>query len=315
MVAQSRFKTKHIFTGIVVLALVVLVIWQSGILQEEKQVPRIGIAQFVEAPALVSARDGFLAGLEEEGFVAGEDFELVEENAQADFAVAQTIARKFQQDDLDLVLAIATPCAQAVANVIQEVPVLITAVTDPVSAGLVPSLEEPGGNLTGTTDLNPVADQLQLIRDFVPGVKTIGIIYNSGEINSVVQVEIARKAAEEMGLELREATVTNTSEVALAASALIDRVDAIYIPTDNTVAAAFPSVVKVTNPKGIPVFGSERAQVEQGAIATKGIDYFLLGKQTGKMAAEILRGKEPENMPIEGSKELKLVINTKAAAE
>lgn len=317
MAGKGRLKrTNLLVVVVVVIVLAGLIVWKGpGLFTGRGSIPRIGITQFVEHPALDAAREGFIAGLAEKGFVEGEDIEIIFENAQADFTVAQTIARKFKQDNLDLVLAIATPTAQAAASVLKETPVLITAVTDPVAAGLVESMEEPGGNITGTTDMNPVAEQIRLIKDFIPEVKKVGILYNSGEVNSVIQVKIARKAAEEMGISLVEATVTSSNDVALAVSSLVDKVDAIYIPTDNTVVSSMPAVINITNPKKVPVFGSERGQVEQGAVATRGIDYFLLGKQTGRMAAEILQGKDPAELPIEGSKELKLVINQQACKQ
>jgi putative ABC transport system substrate-binding protein len=273
---------------------------------------RIGISQFVEHPALDSAREGFIEGLAEEGFNE-ENIEFIEQNAQADFATAQSIAQQFKSNNLDLILAIATPNAQAAANVIKDTPVLFTAVTDPVEAGIVQSMEVPGGNLTGTTDMNPVAQQIELIREFLPEITDLGVLYNPGEVNSVVQVDLLKKVTSEMGIKLHEGTVSNSSEVSLAASSLIGDVDAIYVPTDNIIVSALPSVLNITNQNNIPVFASENGQVRQGSIATLGIDYRLLGIQTGKMAARILNGAETAEMAVESSDELKLYLNTKAA--
>ncbi|MCC3145544.1 ABC transporter substrate-binding protein [Halanaerobium sp. Z-7514] len=274
---------------------------------------RIGISQFVEHPALDSAREGFIEGLAEEGF--GEDkVEFIVQNAQADFSTAQSIAQRFRTQNLDMILAIATPNSQATANVITDTPVLFTAVTDPVEAGIVDTMEVPGANITGTTDMNPVADQLALILEFMPDAQDVGILYNPGEVNSVVQVDIAKEAAEELGITLHEATVTNSSEVTLAASSLVDKVDAIYVPTDNIIVSALPSVLNITNNNNVPVFASENGQVEQGAIATLGIDYKLLGMQTGRMAARVLNGEDTSQMSVESSEELKLYINQTAAA-
>jgi putative ABC transport system substrate-binding protein len=273
---------------------------------------RIGISQFVEHPALDAAREGFIEGLAEEGFNE-ENIEFIEQNAQADFATAQSIAQQFKSNNLDLILAIATPNAQAAANVIKDTPVLFTAVTDPVEAGIVQSMEVPGGNMTGTTDMNPVAKQLELIREFLPEITDLGVLYNPGEVNSVVQVDLLKKVTSEMGIKLHEGTVSNSSEVSLAASSLIGDVDAIYVPTDNIIVSALPSVLNITNQNNIPVFASENGQVRQGSIATLGIDYRLLGIQTGKMAARILNGAETAEMAVESSDELKLYLNTKAA--
>ena len=273
---------------------------------------RIGISQFVEHPALDSAREGFIQGLAEEGFTE-DNVKFIEQNAQADFATAQSIAQQFKSNNLDLILAIATPNAQAAANVIKNTPVLFTAVTDPVEAGIVNSMENPGGNLTGTTDMNPVAQQIELIKEFIPELTDLGVLYNPGEVNSVVQVDILKETTKAMGIKLHEATVSNSSEVSLAASSLIGDVDAIYVPTDNIIVSALPSVLNITNENKIPVFASENGQVRQGAIATLGIDYKLLGIQTGKMAAKVLNGSATAEMPVESSDELKLYLNKKAA--
>lgn len=275
----------------------------------------IGISQFVEHPSLDLAREGFVDQLAEEGYVEGENLQIDLQNAQADFSTAQTIAQRFNQNKLDLVLAIATPSAQTAANVISETPVLITAVTDPVEAGVVNSMEAPGGNVTGTTDMNPVAKQLELIKQFLPELNTLGILYNPGEVNSVVQVDLAKEKAKEMGVAIEEGTVSNSSEVSLAVSSLVGNVDAIYVPTDNIIVSAMPTVLQTAYNNQIPVFASENNSVEQGAIATLGIDYYQLGKQTGSMAARILNGADPAEMAVESSKELKLYINQKSASE
>lgn len=275
---------------------------------------RIGISQFVEHPALDAARDGFIEGLAEEGFTE-ENVEFFEQNAQADFSTAQSIAQRFRTQELDLILTIATPNAQATANIIKDIPVMFTAVTDPVAAGIVDSMETPGANITGTTDMNPVGKQLELIKEFIPDVSDIGILYNPGEVNSVVQVDIAKVKAEEMGVTLHEGTVSNSSEVGLAASSLVDKVDAFYVPTDNIIVSALPSVLNITNSKNVPVFASENGQVEQGSIATLGIDYKLLGIQTGKMAARVLNGADTASMSVESSDQLKLYLNKKAAED
>ncbi|NSW90352.1 MAG: ABC transporter substrate-binding protein [Firmicutes bacterium] len=277
------------------------------------KVVKIGISQLVQHPALDSAREGFIEALKEAGYEDGKNIKIDLQNAQGDVTNAQTIARKFVDEKVDMILAIATPAAQAAANVTKDIPILITAVTDPVSAGLAESLEKPGGNVTGTTDMNPVAEQIKLVKDLIPGAKKVGILYNAGEINSKIQVDIAKEAAAALGLTLVEATVSNSSEVNQATQSLMGRVDAIYVPTDNTIVSSIGAVIKVANDNKIPVIGSERGQVDAGAIATKGIDYRELGKQTGQIAVEIIKGKKPQDIPIEGSKVVTLIINQKAA--
>ncbi|MDI3481920.1 MAG: putative tryptophan/tyrosine transport system substrate-binding protein [Tepidanaerobacteraceae bacterium] len=281
--------------------------------QPGEKVFKIGISQFVEHPALDSARKGFIDGLKEAGFEEGKNVVFELENAQGDFPTTQTIASKFVGEKVDMILAIATPSAQSAANATKEIPILITAVTDPVSAGLVKSLEKPGTNVTGTTDMNPVKEQLELLKQILPNAKNVGILYNAAEANSKVQVDIAKKAAAELGLTVHEATVANSSEVNQAVQSIAGKVDAIYAPTDNTVASSIGAVVKVCNDAKIPVIAAERGMVDGGALATLGIDYYLLGKQTGKVAARVLKGEKPEDIPIEGSKDLKLIINKKSA--
>ncbi len=279
----------------------------------EDNVFKIGISQFVEAPALDAAREGFIDGLKEAGFEEGKNVVFEMDNAQADFPTTQTIANKFVGKEVDLILAIATPSAQSAANATKDIPILITAVTDPVDADLVKSLEKPETNVTGTTDMNPIKEQLELLKQILPDAKNIGIIYNTAEPNSRVQVDIAKAASEELGLNIIEASVAPSAEVNQAIQTISGKVDAIYVPTDNTVASAIGAVVKVCNDEKIPVFGSERAHVDGGAIATIGIDYYLLGKQTGVIAARVLEGERPQDIPVESSEDLKIIINKKSA--
>ena len=285
----------------------------SGNSSGANNVFKIGISQFVEHPALDSAREGFMEGLKEEGFEIGKNIDVLLENAQADFPTTQTIANKLIAEKVDLILAIATPSAQSAANATKDIPILVTAVTDLVDAGLVESMDKPGTNVTGTSDLNPVQKQLELLKEILPDSKSVGVIYNAAEPNSVIQVDIAKEVAKDLGLKIFEATVANSGEVNQAIQSLASKVDVIYTPTDNTVASAISAIVKVANDDGIPVVGSERGQVEGGAIATIGIDYFSLGKQTGHMAVKILKGENPASTPAETSNDLKLVINQTSA--
>ncbi|MEG6522300.1 ABC transporter substrate-binding protein [Desulfotomaculum sp. 1211_IL3151] len=273
---------------------------------------KLGIIQIVEHPALDAARKGFLDLMKENGY---DDKKMVVDyqNAQGDQGNLQTIARKFVQDKSNLVLAIATPSAMTMANETKDIPIIITAVTDPVSAKLVMSVEKPETNVTGTTDMNPVKDQLQLIKDLVPTAKRIGVIYNSSEINSQVQVDVAEKAAPELGLELVKVTVTVSSEVMQAAQSLIGKVDAIYLPTDNMVISSMAAVLKVAEDNKIPVISGESNSVENGALATVGIDYYQLGRTTAEMAIRVLNGEKPQEMAIQGQPGTDIVINLKAA--
>ncbi|OLT10629.1 sugar ABC transporter substrate-binding protein [Kocuria sp. CNJ-770] len=282
---------------------------ESGTAVEEATV---GISQFVEHPSLDAAREGFVAALEEGGYTEGENLTLDLQNASGDQGTSTSIASNLAGSDADLVLAIATPSAQGVAQAVTDRPVLFTAVTDPVEAGLVESLENPGGNVTGTTDMNPVAEQIALIKQLDPDAKSVGIIYSSGETNSQVQVEMAKEAAAEEGLEVVEKAVTNTSEVAQAAESF--DTDAIYVPTDNKVVSGLEAVISAAEAKQIPLIAGEGDSVERGALITKGIDYEQLGRQTGEMAVRILaEGADPATMPVESQEETELVINMQAA--
>lgn len=279
---------------------------------DDGDVITIGISQFVQHGALDAAAEGFKQAFADAGYVEGETVIFDEQNGQGDVANATTIAQKFADDDLDLVLAIATPSAQAAAQNLTDVPVLFTAVTDAESAGLVDSDEAPGANVTGTSDMNPVADQIALIQEIVPDVATIGIVYDSGETNSEVQVEIAKEAGAELGIEIVEATVVNSSEVQQSTDSLGD-VDAIYVPTDNTVVSGLSALIQVAESKGIPVIGAEGGTVEDGAIATLGIDYERLGYQTGEMALRVLAGEDPASMAVETLDNVELIVNPDAA--
>lgn len=280
---------------------------------EKAEKVKIGVIQIVEHPALDSARKGFLDVLAEKGYVDGQNLVVDYQNAQGDQGNLQTIASKFVQDKCNLVLAIATPSAVAMANETNQIPILITAVTDPVSAKLVNSNDKPETNVTGTSDMNPVADQLKLIKEIVPNAKKVGIIYNSSEVNSQVQVDVAEKAAPGMGLELVKVTVTASSEVMQAAQSMVGRVDAIYIPTDNMVVSSIAAVIKVAEQNKIPVLAGESNSVESGAIATVGIDYYQLGRMTGEMALRVINGEKPQDMAIQQQTGTDLILNLKAA--
>lgn len=270
---------------------------------------KIGVLQFVQHPALDAATEGFKAALDE----AGIEVEYDDQNAQGEVPNTNTIATTFATSGLDLVFTVATPAAQAAAQAIPDVPVLFTAVTDAEAAGLVDSNDAPGANVTGTSDLNPVADQLALLAEIAPDAKKVGIVYSSGEVNSEVQVDLAKAAAEDLGLTIEEATVSNSAEVQQAAQSLSD-VDAFYVPTDNTVVSGVAALIQVAEQKQIPVVSGDSGPIESGAIATLGLDYTKLGHQTGEMAAKILQdGADPAEMAVETSNDVDLIINPAAA--
>lgn len=275
----------------------------------------IGISQLVQHPALDAATEGFKQAFIDAGYVEDETVTFDVQNANGEQSTAVTIAQGFGASDVDLVLAVATPAAQAAAQAITDKPVLFTAVTDALAAELVDSYEEPGANVTGTVDAVPaeaLVTQFEMIKELSPDAKKVGIVYASGEVNSEVQVKDAEKVAKDLGLEIVTKTVTTANDIAQATEALGD-VDAIYVPTDNMVVSGISSLVQVAEANKIPVVAAEPGTVEGGAVATYGIDYTKLGKQTGEMAIRILEGADPATTPVEAPSELSYVVNEAAA--
>ena len=266
----------------------------------------IGIAQIMTHPALDAVAEGFKEAFAE----AGIEVTFDEQNAQGDQATLTNIANTFASSDADGFLAIATPTAQSLATVITDRPVVFAAVTDPVAAGLVASWESPDANLAGVSDLNPMKDQLELIKEALPEAKTVGIVYSAGEVNSEVQVTEAEKAAAELGLEIKKATVTNSSEVQQAAASL--DVDAFLIPTDNTVVSAAESVIQVGEQKQIPVFASDESTMERGAAAGLSVNYTQQGKDAAAIMLKLLEGTPAADIPVETQKEFDLFVNVDA---
>lgn len=282
----------------------------------EEKVYKIGICQLSEHVALDAAYEGFVDGLEEAGYVDGENIEIDYQNAQGDQSNCPTIALKLVNDQSDLILAIATPAAQACANATEEIPILVTAVTDPAASGLVEDNTAPGSNISGTSDLTPVKEQLDLMMQLLPDTEKIAILYCSSESNSEIQAELAMEAAEELGIETIEATVSNSNEIQQVVQNLIGKADAIYAPTDNIIAAGMQTVSLVANPAGLPIICGEEGMVKNGGLATNGINYYNLGKQTAAMAVKILEGEaEPATMPIEYLEDVETVINAATAEE
>ncbi len=275
----------------------------------------IGIVQLVEHNALDSANKGFVDGLKERGFEEGKNLTIDRQNAQADQSNLQNIAQRFVSAKMDLICAIATPAAQTVANATHDIPIVGTAITDYVGAKLAQSNEKPGGNVTGTSDMNPVKDQIDLLLKIKPTAKTIGVIYCSSEVNSEVQVKAMQEYAESKGLTVKVATISTVNDIQQAAQSLVGSVDAFYEPTDNVIASAMPTLMDITNAAKLPVICGEPNEVKAGGLATYGVDYYQLGVQTGHMAADILEGKaKPADMAIEMPKNLRITINKKNAA-
>ena len=252
----------------------------------------IGISQFAEHGSLDNCREGFLEGLKEEGIEEGKNLNVEYKNSAADMGTASQIASSFVSDKVDLICGIATPSAQSAYNAAMkaDIPVIYTAVTDPVAAELADKDGKPVGEVTGTSDKLPVEEQLKMIREMLPDAKKIGIMYTTSEANSVSAIEEYKSLVKKYDFELVEKGITTTADVSLAADDLLSKVDCITNLTDNTVVASLPTILDKANEKKIPVFGSEIEQVKIGCLAAEGIDYIALGKQTGKKRAKVLKG-------------------------
>ena len=287
---------------------------------DKKEAPKkaekvnVGIVQLVEHAALDAANKGFVEGLASKGYKEDQNIAYDRQNAQADQSNLQNIAHRFVNNKVNLICAIATPAAQTVANVTSDIPIVATAVTDYKAAKLVKDNAKPGTNVTGTTDMNPVEQQLDLLLKLVPNAKSVGTIYCSSEVNSQLQIEILKKAAAAKGVTVKEATVSNVNDIQQAARSLVGKVQAIYVPTDNVLASAMPTLVSVTEEAKLPVICGEGGMVKAGGLATLGVDYYKLGFQAGEMAADILSGKsKPADMAIQAQKEFKAMVNLKEA--
>ncbi|MDD4984791.1 MAG: ABC transporter substrate-binding protein [Dehalococcoidales bacterium] len=288
----------------------------SGCRSSQPEMYKIGITQIVTHPALDANRQGFIDQMTEEGFVEGVDVTYDSDTAEGDMSIAASIAQKFVSEKVDLILAIATPTAQASVEAAQgtDIPIVFGSVTDPVAAGLVDGWDSPGGNVTGISDWADIATQIQLLLDICPECKKLGTVYNAGEVNSKVQIDELKEIAPGLGIEsIVEATVAASADVLAAAQSLVGRVDAIWIPTDNTVVSGFEAVVKACEDNQIPLFAADTATVERGAIGTPGIDYYVLGQECGKIAARILRGEDPADIPVKKVPMTDLYLNPAAA--
>lgn len=272
----------------------------------------IGIVQLVEHDALDAANRGITDALKKRGVT----MEIDRQNAQADQSNLRNIAQRFVSHNYPLIFAIATPAAQTVANATSTTPIVATAVTDFAVAKLVKDNNKPGTNVTGSSDMNPIAAQTELLLKLVPNAKTVGTIYNSSEINSQLQIDILRKELEKHGVALAEATISSVNDIQQAAQSLVGKVDVMYVPTDNVVASSMPTLYRVTQAAKLAVVAGEAGMVRSGATATVAVDYYNLGKIAGNMGADILEGKaKPQDMPIRYQTEFKVVLNEPVVKE
>lgn len=273
----------------------------------------IGITKMMDHVALNASEEGFVAALADRGYVDGENITIDYQNGQGDSANLNTIATQFAGNNVDLIFAIATPAAQAAMGQTETIPIIGTAVTDFEEAGLVNSDENPGTNVSGTTDMNPISDQIDLLLELFPETKTIGFLYNSSEDNSVLQTDIAKEYLESKGIAWVEKTVSNTNEVQQATTSIVTECDAIYIPTDNIFASSMTIVGEICMGAGVPVVCGESGMVSGGGLATLGINYFDLGYQAGQMAADVLEGADISTMPVQGSQNFDYAFNAEFA--
>ena len=277
------------------------------------KVKNIGVVQLVQHDALDSANKGFVDGLKEKGYEEGKNVAFDQQNAQGEQANAQTICKQFSDSNKDMIFAIATPAAQAAYNATKNIPIVCTAVTDPVSAEIAKDWKSSGTNVTGTSDKVPVDDQVKLMKKLLPDVKTVGVIYNTSETNSVVQVDELKSALEKEGLGIKEIGVTNVNEINQNLASALAEIDVLYTPTDNTVASAYSLVGKLCLDANKPIIGAEEAVVTKGGLATIGIDYYKIGKEAGYKAAEVLDGKKPSEVEISTLSEMTFTINSDVA--
>ncbi len=281
---------------------------------KKKDVFRIGISQFITHQSLDATREGFVDELAKQGYVEGKNIEIDLQNAQGEQRNLKTISQQLAESS-DVVLAIATPSAQSLANTTQTTPVIFSAVTDPISAKLVESREHPGGNVTGTSDQSSdaISTQINLIKKVLPKAKTIGILYTQSEPNSVVQKEEAKRLLEEKGFSVVEKTILDSNNVKAAAESLMTEVDMVFVPTDNIISSTMETVKQVSIKHKVPVFGGSTEMIAVGGLYNYGTNYEELGRQTARMLIRVLKGEKPENIAVELPEKLELHTNQEMA--
>lgn len=275
----------------------------------------VAVTAIVEHPALDAARNGVRDALAAAGYKEGENLKFVFESAQGNPATAAQIARQFAGDEPNVIVPISTPSAQAVVSATRDIPVVFTAVSDPLGAQLVKNMDKPGGNVTGLSDMSPVGEHIALIKEILPNVKTIGYLYNSGEANSVSLLAALKAEADKAGITIVESAATKSAEVQGAARALVGRADAIYIPTDNTIISALEGAVAVAEESKLPLFTADTDSVSRGSIAALGFNYYDVGKQTGEIVVRVLKGENPGDIAVKTAAGSDLVINKAAATK
>jgi len=298
---------------LLVLSLVIALVNGCGTTEKAH---KIGISQIVTHPALDATREGIIAGLAEKGYVEGDNIEYDYQNSEGDMSLVASIAQKFVSDKIDLIVSIATPNSQAAISAAKgtDIPVVFSAVTDPVGAGLISDWDShPEENVTGVSDMIVVQDDVELILEIIPTAKKIGTLYNAGESNSVFLVKKLNEACKSKGIEVVEKTVSTSADVLAAAQSLVGQVDAIWVGTDNTVVTGLEALIGVCEDNDIPFFPSDEPSIERGGIAAYGFDYYDIGVQTGRMIAKVLAQGSANKIPVEKGEIISLTVNTAAA--
>lgn len=282
---------------------------------KDTQMITIGLTQFADHPSLDNCRNGFIEGMKQSGYIENQNVKYEYQSAQTDMNIASSIAQNFAAKNVKLILAVATPSAQATYAVAKEkdIPLVFSAVSDPVAAKLATTFENHEKGVTGTSDMLPVKKQLEMIRKFLPNAKKIGILYNTSEVNSEAQIQSFKNQASNYGFEIITQGISQESDVAQAIDTILPKVDCINNLTDNLVVANLPILLEKANAKKIPVFGSEEEQVKNGCLASEGLDYFALGIETGKMAARVLNGENIDNIPIKSIEDSSTFYNQEVA--
>lgn len=296
--------------------LILIILIFGGILfnfSNKSKILKIGIFQPISHPGIDVVRDGIVAGFAANGYKNGKNIAFDFQNGQGDSSISQAIARKFANSDYDLFIPIGTQASQSLVNLIKKKPIVFAAVTDPISAGLLKSKQNPGGNITGTSDMVLFKEQLQLLKKIDPQVKKIGVVNNPSESNSQFGLNETKKYAKELGIEVLTAPANNTGEVLSAAQSLVNRVDAFYIISDNVVIAGQQSLIKVSIEAKKPLIGVEQGGVEEGALATVGINYAKIGEATAALAIRVLKGENPGKIPVISTQVGDVFINIKTA--
>lgn len=321
-IKKMKTKTRKNLTGLLAAMMVIAVMLtgcggssasSSDSANTAEDMLKVGIVQIVEHPSLDTIRESIISQLAQEGFEDGKNITIDYQNAQNEQSNLKTICQKFASSSYDLIIAIATPSAQAALGETKDIPIVFSAVTDPMAAKLVENLDAPGGNVTGTSDAVSASMIMDLAKKITPDIKTIGALYNSSEVNSVSVIEDLKEYAKANGMEVVDAPVTNSSDVQQSATFLAGKCDAVFSPIDNTVASTMPVAAKTFNEAKIPFYVGADSMVNDGGLATYGINYTILGQETGKMAAQVLNGTDPGTIPVMTMKDMDIYVNQKTA--